>query len=204
MQCHTHPRALSSSLDLTIHSCSPLCLDLSTLLIRLPYDPFSAHAGPVPSMHHVEKIRRPRSTVSKVDLLANATVSVPDRHLSRFILQMAFWLAEKKLEYSLSNGDLYQNLITQRNVPLLALFDILCRSAQLTMPSMLFPRSREGIEYSALMAMITENRQLNNTSATPTTLGHGQGHGISCSPASIQLCLDRHLPAALRSLDEDE
>ncbi|KAF2475374.1 uncharacterized protein BDR25DRAFT_350756 [Lindgomyces ingoldianus] len=29
---------------LTIHLCNPLCLDLSTLLICLPYDPFSAHA----------------------------------------------------------------------------------------------------------------------------------------------------------------
>ncbi|KAF2462540.1 uncharacterized protein BDR25DRAFT_363956 [Lindgomyces ingoldianus] len=38
------PRALSSSLDLTIHSYNPLCLDLTTLSTRFPYDPFSAHA----------------------------------------------------------------------------------------------------------------------------------------------------------------
>ncbi|KAF2465602.1 Metallo-dependent phosphatase [Lindgomyces ingoldianus] len=38
------PRALSSSLDLTVHSYNPLCLDLTTLLTRFPYDPFLAHA----------------------------------------------------------------------------------------------------------------------------------------------------------------
>lgn len=113
-------------------------------------------------------------------------------------------LAKKKMEYSPLDRDLYQNLITQHNVPQLILFDILCWSTQLTMLSLLIPRSREGIEYSALMAMIAENQQLDDTSATTTTLGHEQGHGISCSAASVQLCLDRHLPAALRSLDEDE
>ncbi|KAF1997477.1 hypothetical protein P154DRAFT_524804 [Amniculicola lignicola CBS 123094] len=138
--------------------------------------------------------------------------------LGRYILQMACWvpltreavvqemvdLAKKKLEHSPLNRNLYQNLITQHNVPQLVLFDILCRSTQLTMLSLLVPRSREGIQYSALMAMITENRQLNDTSATPTTLGHGQGHGISCSLASIQLCLDRHLSAALMRREEGE
>lgn len=138
--------------------------------------------------------------------------------LGHFIRQMACWvtltretvvqgmvnLAKKKLEYSPLDRDLYQNLITQRDVPQLVLFDILYRSTPLTVLSLLVPRSREGIEYSALMAMIAENRHFDDSSATPTTLDHGQGHGISCSLASIQLCLDRHLPAALRSLDEDE
>lgn len=145
--------------------------------------------------------------------------SRPD--LGRFIRQMACWvtltretavqrmvnLAKEKLESSPWDHDLYQNLISQPNVPQLVLFDILCRSTQLTMLSLLVPRSRESIEYSALMAMVAENRQLDDTSAAPATLGRSQGLGISRSMTSIQLCLDRHLPVALRrslGYEEDE
>ncbi|KAF2469957.1 uncharacterized protein BDR25DRAFT_355684 [Lindgomyces ingoldianus] len=45
---YTQPRALSRSLDLTIHWFNSPCLDLNTLSTRLPYDPFSAHARKTP------------------------------------------------------------------------------------------------------------------------------------------------------------
>ncbi|KAF2462804.1 uncharacterized protein BDR25DRAFT_363547 [Lindgomyces ingoldianus] len=46
---YSQHRALSSSLDLTIHSYNPLCLDLTILSTRFPYDPFSAHARHSPA-----------------------------------------------------------------------------------------------------------------------------------------------------------
>jgi hypothetical protein len=72
------------------------------------------------------------------------------------------------------------------------------------MLSLLAPRSAEGIEYNALMAMVAGNRQSDDTSTAPATLDHNQALEISRSLTSIQLCLDRGLPAALRSLGDDE
>jgi hypothetical protein len=113
-------------------------------------------------------------------------------------------LVKKKLESSPLDRDLYQTLISRHDVPQLILFDVLCRSPQLTMLSLLVPRSAEGIEYSALMAMVAGNRRSDETSTPPATLDHDQALGISRSLASIQLCLDRYLPAALRSRGHEE
>ena len=154
--------------------------------------------------------------VDSLLLLWRSLKSRPD--LGHLIRQMACWvtltretvvhrmmsLVKEGLVPSRSTRDLYQTLISRHDVPQFVLFDILCRSTQLTMLSLLVLRSAEGIEYSALMAMVVGNRQSDDTSTAPATLDHDQALGISHSLTSIQLCLDRSLPAALRSLGDEE
>jgi hypothetical protein len=89
-------------------------------------------------------------------------------NLGHLMHQMACWitltrettvqsmmsLAKEKLESSAPGRDLYQTLSGRDDVPQFVLFDILCRSPQLAMLSLLVPRSAEGAECSALMAMV--------------------------------------------------
>jgi hypothetical protein len=177
---------------------------------------------PIPPVPYVEEIGRPRSTVSVQDrchmgsrflVSPMETIEISRPDLGRLIRQMACWvtltretiiqrlmsLAKEKFESCPSYRNLYQTLINQDDIPQLILFDVLCRSPQLTMLSLMVPKTADGIEYSALMTMVARNRQSDNTSTASATGDHDQALGISRSLASIQLCLDLRPPAASRS-----
>ncbi|KAF7510607.1 hypothetical protein GJ744_006219 [Endocarpon pusillum] len=130
--------------------------------------------------------------------------------LGHFIRELACWVAltrgtviqkiisltEEQLESSPSDRDLYQTIIKRHDVPQLLLFEILCRSQQLTMLSLLVPRSAEDMEYSTLMAMIAGSRRSYNSSIAMTTQDHDHQLEISHSLTSIELCRDWENSAA--------
>jgi hypothetical protein len=125
------------------------------------------------------------------------------------VIRRTIQAVKEKLELSASPHDqrLYENIykIVQDDVPQVIIFDMLCRTPHLTTLSLQVPRTAEQIDYSYLMKMIANSRHLDGTSTPPMMLNHNHSPGLSCSPATLQLCLDPCLPAALKSrADEDE
>jgi len=146
-----------------------------------------------------------------------------DPNLGSLIYQMACWITltrevvvhwtiqavKKKLELSVSPHDqmLYEDIhkIVEDDVPQAIIFDILCCAPHLTTLSLQVPRSAENIDYSYLMRMIANGGNLDRISTLPMALNHNHSTGLSCSPETLQLCLDPCLPAALKNqADEDE
>ncbi|KAF2471123.1 uncharacterized protein BDR25DRAFT_355029 [Lindgomyces ingoldianus] len=99
------PRALSSSSDLTIHSFNPLCLDLTTLSTRFPYDPSSAHARISPKAEISSSSQNELTSNFNVDFVGCGPSPKPE-HFSKLVLK-AEPLEESFLTRSKTLEDLY-------------------------------------------------------------------------------------------------
>ena len=138
-------------------------------------------------------------------------------NLGSLIHQIACWMTltrdivirhtvqavEEKLGLSASPRDqrIHEDIrkIVQDDVPQAIIFDMLCRMTHLLTLSLQVPRTAEQIDYSYLIKIIANSRHLGGTSTPPMTFNHNHAPALSCSPATLQLCLDPCLPAALNS-----